>query len=185
MALDGTGDARVLEGTAPSDPGMEDLALAERARLAYVAESTHRLVFRHPLIRSTVVELATSEERRRAHHELAQIWTEQGDRRAWHLGHATVEPDEEVATLLEQAAHHILRRGDGVGAVSALTRAADLSPLGTDRGRRLAEAAYIGADVTGQLRSASQLLADAHRADPEFTASLQAAATAAFVSDQR
>ncbi|MGA2011879.1 MAG: AAA family ATPase [Solirubrobacteraceae bacterium] len=181
MALDGTGDARVLEGTAPSDPGMEDLALAERARLAYLAESTHRLMFRHPLIRSAVVELATSQERRRAHQQLAQIWTDQGDRRAWHLGHATVEPDEEVAGLLEQAAHHILRRGDGIGAVSALTRAADLSPRGTDRGRRLAEAAYIGADITGQLRSASQLLADAHRADPEFTASLQAAATAAFV----
>ena len=181
MALDGTGDARLLDGTAPSEPRMEDLALAERHRLAHVDESTHRLVFRHPLIRSTVVELATSEERRRAHHELAQIWIDQGDRRAWHLGHATVEPDEHVAELLEQAAHHILRRGDGVGAVSALTRAADLSPHGADRGRRLAEAAYIGADVTGQLRRASQLLADAHRADPEFMASLQAAATAAFV----
>ena len=181
MALDGTGDARLLEGTAPSGPRMDDLALAERHRLAYADGSTHRLVFRHPLIRSTVVELATSEERRRAHYELARIWTDQGDRRAWHLGHATVEPDEEVARLLEQAAHHILRRGDGIGAISALTRAADLSPQCTERGRRLAEAAYIGADVTGQLRRASQLLADAHRADPDFTASLQAAATAAFV----
>ncbi len=181
MALDGTGDVRVLEGVAPSGHRMEDLALAEGQRLAYVAESTHRLAFRHPLIRSTVVQLATSEERRRAHQELAEIWTDQLDRRAWHLGHATVEPDEEVAELLEQAAYRVLRRGDGVGAVSALTRAADLSPRGADRGRRLAEAAYIGADVTGQLGNASQLLADAQHADPEFTASLQAAVTAAFV----
>lgn len=181
MALDGTGDARVIEGTGSSGRRLEDLALAEQQRLAYVAEGTHRLVFRHPLIRSTVVELATADERRRAHRELAQIWSDLVDRRAWHLGRATVEPDEEVAKLLERAAHHILGRGDGVGAVSALTRAADLSPRGTDRGRRLAEAAYIGADVTGQLRTASELLADAYRADPEFTASLQAAATAAFV----
>ena len=181
MALDGTGDVRVLEGTYPQGRWIEDLAFAERQRLADAGESPHRLAFRHPLIRSTVVELATSEERRRAHRELAQVWTGQLDRRAWHLAHATVEPEEEVANLLERAAYHHLRRGDGVGAVSALTRAADLSPRGADRSRRLAEAAYIGADVTGELRNASQLLADAHHADPEFTASLQAAVTAAFV----
>ncbi len=181
MALDGTGEVRVLDGVTPRGSWMKDLALVERQRLAYASESTHRLAFHHPLIRSTVVELATSDERRRAHRELAQIWTNQLDRRAWHLGRATVEPDEQVSKLLEQAAYHHLRRGDGVGAVSALTRAAELSPLAAERGRRLAEAAYIGADVTGELRNASQLLADAHHADPEFTASLQAAATAAFV----
>ena len=180
-ALDGTGDVRVLEGAGPQGSWMGALALADRRRLAYVAESTHRLVFRHPMIRSTVVELASSDERRRAHQELAQIWADRVDRRAWHLGHAAVEADETVAKLLEEAAYHNLRRGDGVGAVSALTRAADLSPRGADRGRRLAEAAYIGADVTGELRNASQLLADAHHADPEFKASLQAAAAAAFV----
>ncbi len=180
-ALDGTGDVRVLEGVAPQGSWMGALALAERQRLAYISESTHRLVFRHPLIRSTVVEVANSDERRRAHQELAQVWADQLDRRAWHLGHATVEPDETVAKLLEDAAYHNLRRGDGVGAVSALTRAADLSQRGADRGRRLAEAAYIGADVTGDLSNASQLLADAHHADPEFNASLQAAATAAFL----
>ena len=181
MALDGTGDVRVLKEAGSRRPWMNDLALAERQRVAYTDETTHRLVFRHPLIRSAVVGLATTEERRRAHQQLAEVWTDQPDRRAWHLGHATVQPDEQVAKLLEQAAYNILRRGDGVGAVSALTRAAALSPRGADRGRRLAEAAYIGADVTGELRSASQLLADAHRADPEFTGSLQAAATAAFV----
>ena len=181
MALDGTGDPRVLEDRRHGSDRIAHLALAERQRLAYATEDTHRLAFRHPLIRSTIVGLATSEERRHAHEELAEMWTDQPDRRAWHLGHATVEPNEEVANLLEQAAHHHLRRGDGVGAVSALTRAADLSPCGADRGRRLAEAAYIGADVTGELRNASQLLADARHADPEFTASLQAAVTAAFV----
>jgi len=181
MALDGTGDPRVLDGTAPTGPRMEDLALAERQRLAYLADSTHRLAFRHPLIRSTVVELATSEERRQAHRELAQIWTDQVDRRAWHLGHATVEPDEEVAKLLEEAAHHVRRRGDSVGAVNALMRAADLSRVARDRSRRLSEAAYIGADVTGELGSASQLLAHARRTDPELKGSLQAAVAASAV----
>jgi DNA-binding CsgD family transcriptional regulator len=181
MALDGTGDPRVLEKTTPRGPRAEDLALAEQRRLAYVTESTHRLSFRHPLIRSTVVELASSDERRRAHHELAQIWTDQVDRRAWHLGHATVEPNEEVAKLLEHAAHHVLRRGDSVGAVNALIRASELSPAIRDRTQRLSNAAYIGADVTGELRSASQLLARARRTDPELKGSLQAAVAASAV----
>ncbi len=89
--------------------------------------------FRHPLIRSAVVELATGEERRQGHRELAGLWADHADRRAWHLAHATVGPDEQVAESLEQAAYQILRRGDGVGAIAALTRAAELSPRGGDR----------------------------------------------------
>lgn len=181
MALDGTGELRLLNTTAAGSSWLEHLGAAEKARLSYVDEATHRPAFRHPLIRSAVVELATGEERRQAHRELAELWADHADRRAWHLAHATVGPDEQVAESLERAAYQILRRGDGVGAIAALTRAAELSPRGDDRGRRLAEAAYIGADVTGQLRHAAQLLADAHHADPEFKASLQAAATAAFV----
>ena len=181
MALDGAGELRVLDPATDVGARLGDLAAAERARLAHVDRTTRRPAFRHPLIRSTVVELSTADERSRAHLELAELWADQPDRRAWHLAEATGEPDERVAEQLEQAAYRTLRRGDGVGAVSMLTRAADLSPRGVDRGRRLAEAAHIGADVTGELRNASQLLDDAHRADPRFTESLQAAATAAFV----
>jgi DNA-binding CsgD family transcriptional regulator len=181
LALDGTGDLRVLRSGSPDTLRLEDLAPAEQARLIDVDSDTYRTAFRHPLIRSTMVELSTAADRRDAHELLARLWQEQPDRRAWHLAHARTEPDEEVADLLERAAYHNLRRGDGVAAVSALTRAADLSPRGVDRGRRLAEAAYIGTDVTGELGNASQLLADAHRADPQFTQSLHAAATAAVV----
>ena len=149
MALDGTGELRLLNTTAAGSSWLEHLGAAEKSRLAYVDEATRRPAFRHPLIRSAVVELATGEERRQAHRELAGLWADHADRRAWHLAHATVGPDEQVAESLEQAAYQILRRGDGVGAIAALTRAAELSPRGSDRGRRLAEAAYIGADVAG------------------------------------
>jgi hypothetical protein len=142
---------------------------------------TGRLAFRHPLTRSAVVELAASSERQRAHRALADQLADQPERRVWHLARATAEPDEGVAALLEQVAYQVLRRGDGVAAISALTRAAELSPRGADRSRRLAEAAYVGADVTGELRNASQLLADAHRADPQFRESLGSAVAAAFV----
>lgn len=129
MALDGTGDVRVLE------PGM------------------HRLPFRHPQFRSAVA----------------------------HLGEATIEPDEEIAALLEHAAHTILPRGDGVGAVAALIRAAELSPTAGDRARRLADAAYIGAHVTGDLRHAEALLAGTRHADPDLATPVETAIAASFV----
>lgn len=180
-ALDGTGDLRILRALGEPADGLSELAAAERAQLVHIDGNTHRLAFRHPLIRSAVVELSTEAERRQAHQQLAGLFAEQPDRRAWHLAAAALEPDEDVAALLEAAAHRILRRGDAVGAVTALLRAAELSPDGADRSCRLALAAYIGADVTGELRRAPQLLAAARRADPDLDKSLQAAVTAAFV----
>ena len=180
-ALDGTGDLRILRALGEPADGLSELAAAERAQLVHVDGNTHRLAFRHPLIRSAVVGLSTEAERRQAHQQLAGLFAEQPDRHAWHLAAAALEPDEDIAALLEAAAHRILRRGDAVGAVTALLRAAELSPDGADRSCRLALAAYIGADVTGDLRRAPQLLAAARRADPDLDKSLQAAVTAAFV----
>jgi DNA-binding CsgD family transcriptional regulator len=179
MALDGTDDPRVLQGT--DGPTLDDLDAAEQARLAYLDPDTHRVAFRHPLIRSAVVELSTADERRRANRALAELWADQPDRRVWHLAEAAIEPDEDVAALLEQAAERVLARGDVVPSVAALTRAAELSPLSADRNRRLAAAAYIGTDVTGELHSASRLVDEVRRIDPEFTGSLQAAGAAAAV----
>src|SRR5262249_38475909 len=50
LALDGTGDLRVLEAGAAANASARDLAAAEHSRLAYLDDATHRLVFRHPLI---------------------------------------------------------------------------------------------------------------------------------------
>jgi DNA-binding CsgD family transcriptional regulator/tetratricopeptide (TPR) repeat protein len=179
-ALDSTADLRVLKA-ATSEPDDEDpLAPAEHALLLHVEESTGRLTFRHPLTRSAVVELSTADQRRRAHMTLADM-SQRPEHRAWHLGEATIEPDERVAGLLEEAADRILGRGDPAGAVAALSRAAQLSPLRSDRSRRLAEAAYVGLE-TGDMEVASQLLGDARRADPAHGGgSLYAAATAAYL----
>ncbi|GAA1318476.1 ATP-binding protein [Pseudonocardia xinjiangensis] len=175
--LDGTGDLRVVQAAATSARGAPgDLAPAERVGLVQVGGSGAALTFRHPLTRSAVMELSTTDERRRAHLALAQVLADQPERRAWHLGEATVEPDEEVAGLLEEAAHRLFGRGDPGGAVARLTRAADLSPLRTERSRRLAEAAYLSALTVGGVDGASELLTNAL---PEHSASLYAVATAA------
>jgi len=178
-ALDGTGDLRVL--TTAGSSALEDLATAERARLITIAGNPRRLVFRHPLTSSAVVDLATEGERRAAHRELAELWADRPDRRAWHLAESAAGLDGEVAGLLEQAAHRFLHRGDATGAITALTRAADLSPDAASRGRRLAEAAYIGAEGVGERGRASALLADARLSDPEVSGSLHAAAATAFL----
>jgi DNA-binding CsgD family transcriptional regulator/tetratricopeptide (TPR) repeat protein len=182
MALDGTGDVRVLEAGADQNPGIHALEAAEEARLVYMDEATHRLAFQHPLIRAAVVDLSLAEERRTAHRVLAEVWRDQPDRQAWHLAESAVGPDESVAVLLELSAARILARGDAVGCVKALTRSADLSPRDLERRRRLAAAAYIGAEVAGDLASASQMLTELRRGESEIEGSLQVAlAAAAFL----
>jgi tetratricopeptide (TPR) repeat protein len=95
-------------------------------------------------------------------------------RRALHLAEAAIEPDEEVATALDQAGRYCLHRGNSDAAVQALTRAARLSPSPQDRNRRLAEASYVGADVTGELQGALARLAQAHSGAIELPQSMAA-----------
>ncbi|MEU8819187.1 LuxR family transcriptional regulator [Actinoplanes sp. NPDC048796] len=178
-ALDQSIDLMILRRAAQDVA--QGLGAAEREQLIEVRPAANRLRFRHPLMRSAVVELATPAERREAHTVLAGLLADDPERRAWHLAAATEESDEKVAALLEDVARRVLRRGDASGAVTALTRAAELSPAPRDRSRRLAEAAYLGADITGELGSASRLLADARRVDPALGGSLHAAAAAAYM----
>lgn len=62
-----------------------------------------------------------------------------------------------------------------------LIRSADLTPPGPDRARRLAEAAYVGAESTGSLPSAQKLLDDARHTAPGPQSCLHSAAAAALL----
>ncbi|WP_249999192.1 AAA family ATPase [Actinoplanes sp. M2I2] len=175
--FEGTGDIRVLRAMAR----LEDLAPAERARLVRVDDATAILSFRHPLIRSALVAMSTHEERRDAHLAIAAALTGDPERRAWHLAAAVSGPDEAVAAHLDDAAHRMLLRGDVLGAVTSLVRAADLSATTEARVRRLAEAAYIGAESGDAGTDPTTLLADARAAPLDPSGSLHVANAAAFL----
>lgn len=178
--LDGTGALSVLETDGSAAPKIDHLSPAERARLVRVDERTGRLAFRHPLIRSAIVDRATREEVRDAHRFLAGRRDGDLARQAWHLAEAAVGPDETVAAMLQTVAHANLQRGDAVGAVTHLRRAAELSPSGSDRSSRLAEAAYLGAIVLGDLREVPRRLDAVRSADPVSGGGLEGAVAGAY-----
>ncbi|MDT7786836.1 MAG: hypothetical protein QOF58_5255 [Pseudonocardiales bacterium] len=100
--------------------------------------------FRHPLMRSAIVQAATDAERQEAHRQLAA--TDQPDRRAWHLASAVTGTDENVACLLEKTADRALRRGGAAAAISALEKAARTGD-GCQQARRLMRAAELAAEA--------------------------------------
>jgi DNA-binding CsgD family transcriptional regulator len=178
-ALLGTGDLRTI-AAAHAEDGPAALAAAREAGLIEIDEHAHRLRFRHPTVRSTIVALSADIERRRAHRTLAAVLAEGSDQ-AWHLAAAAATADEEVAAALEREAERALRRGDTDCAVAAIERAAELSPAAADRARRLTRTALIDAEVAGDLRRAALLLDQARAADPALAGSLPSAIVAAYL----
>ncbi|MET9334824.1 AAA family ATPase [Streptomyces cellulosae] len=177
-ALEGSGDIGVLE--AAGGPGsLDELAPAERDHLVMVTENGRAVRFRHPLVRSAVVDGSTGEQRRGAHRRLADALAGQPERNGDHLARATTAPDEAVAAVVESAARSSLRRGDADGAIARLRRAAELSPDRADRRRRLSQAAYAAAWVAGHLEVSHEIMREV-TGDPAAR-SLSAAATAGFL----
>jgi DNA-binding CsgD family transcriptional regulator len=161
-ALEGTGDLSLLRAAAPRQCETGDLALAERAGLVQVDEAAARVTFAYPLVRSTVLQLSASGVVRQAHLALAAQLSAQPGRRAWHLAGAAVE--------------------HGHAAAAGLTR----SPRQQDEGdvgqaRRLATAAYLAANVVGDLHAAEALLADARSASRGRETSAEIALATAVV----
>jgi DNA-binding CsgD family transcriptional regulator len=97
--------------------------------------------FRHPLVRSAVLQAETSARRQHANMALAGILADEPYRLAWHRSQAITGPDDEVAD--ELAASHLisLRRGSAAEAIWALERSAQLTTDSATRGRRLLLAA--------------------------------------------
>ncbi|WP_330249686.1 LuxR family transcriptional regulator [Nocardia sp. NBC_00565] len=160
VVLAGTENSTTLGDCVPTPEGRDDLPPAERAGVVRANPRTGRLEFRHPLIRSAVVEQSTSAERRAAHRILADAFARSPQRRAWHLGQAATGPDEDVAGLLEAVSQQMVHDGDSGRATATMLRAAELSPADSDRARRTARAAYLGSLITGELSDTGRLLRD-------------------------
>ena len=150
--------------------GAGALGPAEQAGLVAPA-APGRIAFRHPLLRAAAFNAATGQQQRDAHTALAHT-ARDPRRRAWHLAHAAVQADEEVAAALEDAAHDARGRGGHAEAARAFARAAELSTVPAARGRRSLEAAQ-DASVVGRTESAVALL---EAADPLIEDDLRPAA---------
>jgi DNA-binding CsgD family transcriptional regulator len=134
---------------------VETLLPALSARLIQV--EGNMLQFRHPLVRSAILQAASDAERRAAHAALADVLADQPDRAVWHRAAATVGPDEEVAAELEAAAARAQRRGGSAVAVAALERAANVSALPSQRSGRMLRAIWIAFEL-GRLDLVARLL---------------------------
>src|SRR5580700_3482915 len=129
--------------------GPDARALVPAEQLGLVKVDRAGLQFSHPLVRSAIYHSAPFAQRAAAHRELASALHDQPDRRAWHLAAAALDPDEQVASLLEVTAAQAQHRGGAAAAALALERAAELSPDPEDQARRLVAAASA-AVPTGQ-----------------------------------
>ncbi|MFB8239629.1 AAA family ATPase [Kitasatospora purpeofusca] len=161
-AVEPVGDELLLwRALGPLGIGPEAAAPAEAAGLLKLGAPVR---FRHPLVRSAVWRRAEAADLRAVHGALADATDAERDpdRRAWHLAHAAVGPNEPVAAALERSADRALARGGRAAAASFLERAAALSPDPAQRARRAlasagAHLAAGAADRVPDLLAAAEL----------------------------
>ena len=135
--------------TAASVPGLTAAAIGPAETAGLIRVGSPGPQFTHPLVRAAVYHAVPFAERAAAHLKIADTLRGRPDRYAWHLAAAALEPDERVASLLEETAAQAQRRGGAAAAARALERAAELSPGEPDQARRLLAAGEL-ARTTGQ-----------------------------------
>ena len=118
--------------------------------------------FRHPLVRSAIVENASWSDQVAVHEALARTLSADVDRATWHRSLAASEPDGAVADALDAAADRALARGAAVLAAKFLERAARLSSDLRLRGQRLTRAAWLAFEL-GDAAGVKQLSAEARK----------------------
>ncbi|WP_459801983.1 helix-turn-helix transcriptional regulator [Herbidospora sp. RD11066] len=105
-----------------------------------------RITFRHPLIRSAILQEAGADLVRRAHAALAAILPDDDDR-IWHLAAAASSTDDDMAAELAAAALRAETNGDSGRALELQERAAVLTADPVPRGARLVDAALMAFEL--------------------------------------
>jgi DNA-binding CsgD family transcriptional regulator len=123
--------------------GIDSAALEPAETAGLVSVDGDQLAFQHPLMQSVVYQTAAPAQRRHAHRALADALDPErpSEQHAWHLAAATLEPDEEIASVLELAAADVRDRGGYLAAAGLCERSAQLSPGRDQRAQRLLAAA--------------------------------------------
>ncbi|MFI9360372.1 ATP-binding protein [Kitasatospora sp. NPDC053057] len=147
----------VLPAASALGVGAEHLTPAEESGLVTVTPD-RRIAFRHPLLRSAILQRAPHHQRLTVHRTIAEALPE-GDRRTWHLALAATSPDAALADALERTAVRTGRRG-GHGGAAAYERAARLTPDRDGATRRLVLAAEAATEE-GELARAEALADEA------------------------
>ncbi|RKT16982.1 regulatory LuxR family protein [Streptomyces sp. 1114.5] len=154
----------VLPAAAALGVTAEHLAPAEESGLVTVT-GDRRIAFRHPLLRSAIVQRAPHHQKSAVHRAVADALPD-GDRRTWHLALAATAPDADLADALERAAVRA-ERGGGRGGAAAYERAARLTPDRDTATRRLVLAAEAATEEGELVRA--EALADEAAARTEDT----------------
>jgi DNA-binding NarL/FixJ family response regulator len=133
--------------------GIDSFA-AEPAVAAGLCSSAAEVRFRHPLVRSAIYRAASAQDRRWAHRTLADITSAEidPDRQVWHVARAVDEPDEVIASRLEDAARRALARGAPAAAAAFQRTAVSLTSAPLLRSRRwllVAEAELLSGNYDG------------------------------------
>ncbi|MFE7636202.1 AAA family ATPase [Kitasatospora sp. NPDC057518] len=147
----------VLPAAAALGVTAEHLAPAEASGLVTVT-ADRRIAFRHPLLRSAILQRAPHHQKTAVHRAVAGALPD-GDRRTWHLALAATAPDAGLADALERTAVRAGRRG-GHGGAAAYERAARLTPDRDGATRRLVLAAEAATEE-GELVRAEALADEA------------------------
>ena len=122
------------------------------------------VLFRHPLVRSGILQSETLARRQAAHAALAAVLSSQPYRRTWHRSQSIVGPDDQIADELEANVAVALGRGAVMTAIADLQRSAQLTSVSGRRGHRLLMAAEHAFGL-GRADLLDQLLRQAGRTD--------------------
>jgi DNA-binding CsgD family transcriptional regulator len=178
-AADTADTGLVLDAAAKLGAQLTDLAPAEADDL--VRFQGGRFTFGHPLIRSAAYQNAPVYRRLEAHRVLAEVMDPDDHRRPFHLAAAATGPDEEIAAALEASAECGAKCGGHGFEYTTFERAAEFTPEGPERGRRLLRAAEAAA-AAGNGPKARELTFQIGRSSSDRAVHARACLIAAMVA---